>query len=104
MDQGIQENEETIYAFETNGFVENPQVSIAIATVCGMGLMFNNGWSTNSYINGRIVWWDLTCLRLSGWQSLLSLKDFWFRNAYSKVYSLLVTQKKGDSVYTLGRN
>ena len=33
-------NEEAIYEFTTNGFVENPIGSIVIATVAGMGLMF----------------------------------------------------------------
>lgn len=40
MDTGLEQKEAVLNEFRTNGFVANPQSSIVIATVCGMGLMF----------------------------------------------------------------
>jgi hypothetical protein len=40
MDTSLAKNEKPIVEFRTNGFIENPQSSIAMATVGGMALMF----------------------------------------------------------------
>jgi len=40
METTLASSEKLIFEFTTNGFIENPQSSIAIATVGGMGLMF----------------------------------------------------------------